>query len=633
MVAEKCLDCHRPLADRIAAGEGLHARPDHRRCESCHIEHHGRDFDLVFWGEAGRDAFDHRLAGWPLEGGHARAGCRDCHRPEHIAGGELRAAGVDLGRTFLGLSTACAACHEDEHRGQFAGRACADCHGMDGWRPAPGFDHAATGFPLAGGHAGVACAECHQEATDPAGGATFRRFAGVEHGACSDCHADPHRGQFAGRTCASCHSVEGWELVRGFDHERTRFPLTGRHRQAACGECHPSRRDPGTGRASRQFRGLDFDACSDCHADPHRGRLGAVCSTCHTTAGWGGGDRTGFDHDRTRFPLRGDHARLDCGACHGGSASGGVAVTIAGRRLSGLTEAALDRCATCHADPHAGQLAARTGGCAECHTVDGFLPATFGLEEHRATGFPLEGAHRAVPCDACHPKVRRSELAPGAGGAAGAVPPLPSRRRPAAHDGDALTTHFRFASTRCAACHADPHGGEVDRWIAAGGCESCHGMERWSEVAFDHGETGFALTGAHAEASCRSCHGGEPAGEPATLGSDRLRFPGLPTTCAGCHGDPHAGQLTDARPTSLAALPSSACTRCHHSTEKWAELAFDHLRDAAFALDGAHARLACAACHRRETGGGVAFIRYKPLPTACEGCHATGQVVPRESDS
>ena len=50
VVAEKCLECHRPLARRIAAGAGLHARPDHRRCETCHIEHHGRDFELIFWG-------------------------------------------------------------------------------------------------------------------------------------------------------------------------------------------------------------------------------------------------------------------------------------------------------------------------------------------------------------------------------------------------------------------------------------------------------------------------------------------------------------------------------------------------------------------------------------------------------
>ena len=52
---------------------------------------------------------------------------------------------------------------------------------------------------------------------------------------------------------------------------------------------------------------------------------------------------------------------------------------------------------------------------------------------------------------------------------------------------------------------------------------------------------------------------------------------------------------------------------------------FDHARDAAYRLDGAHVRLACAACHRPETRNGVTFVRYKPLPTTCRGCHGGSQ--------
>ena len=47
---------------RIDAGKGLHARPDHGDCEHCHIEHQGRDFELVYWGKAGEKAFDHALS-------------------------------------------------------------------------------------------------------------------------------------------------------------------------------------------------------------------------------------------------------------------------------------------------------------------------------------------------------------------------------------------------------------------------------------------------------------------------------------------------------------------------------------------------------------------------------------------
>ena len=44
------------------------------------MEHQGRDFELVFWGERGREAFDHALTGFSLLGRHARLRCDDCHR-------------------------------------------------------------------------------------------------------------------------------------------------------------------------------------------------------------------------------------------------------------------------------------------------------------------------------------------------------------------------------------------------------------------------------------------------------------------------------------------------------------------------------------------------------------------------
>jgi hypothetical protein len=51
---------------------------------------------------------------------------------------------------------------------------------------------------------------------------------------------------------------------------------------------------------------------------------------------------------------------------------------------------------------------------------------------------------------------------------------------------------------------------------------------------------------------------------------------------------------------------------------------FDHRRETGFALEGAHARLACAACHRRERRGGRVELPFEPLPTTCEGCHGPG---------
>ncbi|HSD67521.1 MAG TPA: cytochrome c3 family protein, partial [Vicinamibacteria bacterium] len=71
VAAEKCLACHKPLQERIAAGKGLHARPEYRDCKTCHVEHQGADYELVWWGKAGKKAFDHAQTGQTLSGKHA----------------------------------------------------------------------------------------------------------------------------------------------------------------------------------------------------------------------------------------------------------------------------------------------------------------------------------------------------------------------------------------------------------------------------------------------------------------------------------------------------------------------------------------------------------------------------------
>jgi hypothetical protein len=498
-----CLACHGALRARIDAGKGLHARPGHAACERCHIEHHGRDFELVFWGKAGRSAFDHGQTGFALDGRHTGLSCESCHRPGNVRDeAALAAGGASPGRTFLGLSTACRSCHADPHQGQFKDAACSTCHATSGWRPAGGFSHA-----------------------------------------------------------------------------QTRFPLTGRHVRVACEGCHP----PGAKEApgARRFGPVAFATCASCHRDPHEGRLGGGCAACHTTEGWTRVEQARFDHDRTRFPLRGRHVGLGCERCHGGSRA---------RRL------AFSACSDCHADRHAGQLAQRAdkGRCESCHDVSGFLPARFSVEDHAATRFPLTGGHLAVACDGCHESVGVDAL----------------RAQGLAARGDrssGATEQLRFRTLRCVGCHADPHRGALDRLAGAAGCEACHGTEAWSAVSFDHARTRFALAGAHAALACGGCHRERATG--------RLRFEGLPTACAGCHRDPHLGQF--ARGTD-----APACERCHNAGEgTWAASRFDHDRDSTFRLEGAHRAVACAACHRPERREGAFFVRYKLQASTCRDCH------------
>lgn len=562
---ELCLRCHTALSQRIAAGRGLHARPDHRACERCHIEHHGREFDLVFWGQAGRATFDHAQTGFALSGRHAQVGCASCHTPKHIRDGPaLSRGGVNLARTFLGLDRACASCHADPHRGQFAPRACPDCHAPTGWKPVA-FDHDRAAFPLTGKHEAIACASCHPPQAD---GST--RFQGVPHQTCASCHRDPHAGRMGG-ACATCHTTSSFTAIEPgrFDHARTRFPLTGRHARVGCDGCHR------TANGERRFAGTSFAGCASCHRDPHAGRLGAACTSCHTTAGFAQIASGTFDHARTRFPLLGRHAAVACASCH---------------RPGQPRAMVYARCADCHADRHAGQLARRADGCLSCHDVDGFVPARFTPEDHAKAGHPLTGAHLAVPCDACHREVTTSSI-PGA----------VTRGAPA------RTEQFRFASTGCVACHADPHGGKTARF---GACDGCHRTEAWPQVAFDHARTGFALADAHTRVPCRSCH-------PGTAGA--LAFSGRPRGCAGCHRDPHDGHFAkDGR---------TECVRCH-DPNVWTRVRFDHDRDTTFPLQGAHRAVPCAKCHRQQTPTGET-VRYTGLGRSCGDCHAASPPAPR----
>lgn len=510
LAADKCFACHRPLQERAAAGKGLHARGEYRDCKTCHVEHQGVEFELVWWGKAGREAFDHRQVGYALVGKHASLACQACHQPRFVQGKDaLAAAGSNPARTYLGLGAACIACHVDEHRGQFTGRDCLSCHGQAAWKPAPGFDHSRSAYPLTGRHSGVACEKCHS-ATLP----------------------DP----------------------------------------------------TSPGKSYRRYKPLASRDCTSCHQDVHRGRFGASCTDCHSTASWQTVvARKAFDHDRTVYPLRGRHTSVACEKCH-----------AQGRPLKMKHE----RCEDCHADAHLGQLARRAdrGRCETCHDVSGFAPARFAADDHQKTAYPLAGAHLAVACDACHHAATAEALRrlPGLQVTGGA-----GRR----------TAQFRFASTRCTDCHRDPHRGEVDKQVRKAGCEACHRVESWRRFSFDHAQTRFVLAGGHARPACAACHKKVEVGTP----RERVQLAGLPLNCEACHADPHRGQFT----REGAAL---ACDRCH-TTDTVQASRFDHKRDSAYALDGAHARIACAACHRKEKKEGVVFVRYKPLPTTCKGCH------------
>jgi hypothetical protein len=194
--------------------------------------------------------------------------------------------------------------------------------------------------------------------------------------------------------------------------------------------------------------------------------------------------------------------------------------------------------------------------CSSCHTehdgrdadITGLDPKAF---EHLHTNFPLLGEHGGVACTGCH----------------------------------ATGKPYRETPRQCGGCHAadDPHKGSL-----GASCEGCHTSKAWLQAEFDHSKTRFALTGAHGDAVCASCHRDQ-------------QFAGTPTQCLACHraDDKHAGRN------------GSECGACH-SAMAW-PASFEHATVTGFRLAGKHQQLTCESCHSQNLAAS--------LPRTCAGCH------------
>ena len=376
--------------------------------------------------------------------------------------------------------------------------------------------------------------------------------------------------------------MDGWKPVPNFDHKKTNFDLTGKHTNLNCEKCHKIIFDDkfDVDKEFMNFKISRFEQCLDCHQDVHKNKFGKNCESCHNTGGWKNYDRTKFNHDKTKYPLKGKHGQLECNQCH-----------LPGRPLN-ITK--FKKCTDCHKDYHQGQLAHRTqaGTCEECHTVDGFSPATFTINQHQKTKYPLKGSHLAVPCFACHPKINKGTKVE--------------------------TMQFRFRSTNCLACHKDPHLGEVDKYVKKDGCEFCHTVESWRVVSYDHSKTKFPLEGRHQNTRCKDCHRAEDVGTP----SEHLKFLKLNKLCQWCHKDEHAGQFSDQKVYKRTKKEFTRCERCHTSID-WLAEKFDHNQNSAFKLEGAHKSVKCEKCHKKVIRKGKEITLYKPLDSACKSCHET----------
>jgi hypothetical protein len=585
----KCLECHTEIATRVAAKRGLHGSyglqaGSSQGCVRCHSDHNGLDFQLIKFVEVPNikwdiNNFDHKKTGWPLEGKHIGPACNKCHTPERIAPAEkTNIKYKDLTRTYLGVPTACVACHQDVHAGRL-GQNCLQCHNYTDWKDiAAKFDHSKTRYPLTGLHKDVKCEKCHTPGPD-----NKPRYTGIPFGKCNDCHADPHKGSFAQQACTACHNTNSWKRVSqsglstNFDHSKTKYPLVGKHQTVECVACHLN------GDFKKE---LPFAKCMDCHKDEHQGQFAkrqdrGECASCHNLDGW---KPSLFDvkaHQKSAYPLEGGHAKLECMQCH----------IPKGKETVYKLKFAL--CMDCHKDDHNRQFAGEPyqNHCEKCHTLNGYSPSTFTLAKHKESSFPLTGSHAAVPCNDCHklgdPKRPKSEIP------------------------------YHFQGLSCETCHQDPHNGQFKdrmRTVAANGkpagCEVCHSTKTWKDLdRFDHSKTSFALVGAHRAVACIDCH--KPPNMETSM--KNVDFKVAPEKCEQCHEDAHGKQF--------AKNDITLCADCHNST-KWKPSTFDHDTRTAFSLQGEHRNVKCEGCHKLfKPVDGKQVLFYKPCPKECSACH------------
>ena len=118
--------------------------------------------------------------------------------------------------------------------------------------------------------------------------------------------------ELAQNNCKHCHTEHIGRDAKivllnssTFDHSQTDFKLKGKHTQTSCEACH---------KPEKKYSEAPSD-CYSCHkkADVHEGKQGKKCGDCHKSSNW---KETGFDHDKTDFPLKDSHKETSCAACH-----------------------------------------------------------------------------------------------------------------------------------------------------------------------------------------------------------------------------------------------------------------------------------------------------------------------------
>ncbi len=434
-------------------------------------------------------------------------------------------------------------------------------------------------------------------------------FAQISPGELSKAHASLE----GISNCTKCHDV-GNKVTR-----------------QKCLECHKEIKANIIARkgyhGSAEVRNKD---CAGCHSE-HHGRDFQLIRFNKKT----------FDHSKTGFALKGEHAKQECNACHKPAFIKDPAIRKKAGTYLGLSQ----QCLSCHDDFHQGKMSSK---CTDCHGFNSFKNAR--SFDHSKTRYPLLGKHKDVACKECH--------------------------KPEIVNGKTREGFKNLAFANCNSCHKDPHENKFGQ-----NCKQCHTEESFHIIkgikTFDHDKTGFKLIGKHQTVECKACHktgnmtdpikhdrcsdchadyhkkefavnGVSPdcnkchtnnGFTPSTFTIEKHNmtkfklegahmatactachkkqkdwtFRNIGSRCVDCHTNVHKGFIPDRF------FPNEDCTACHN-VKNWKEVTFDHNKTG-FKLEGEHAKIACAECHYRKNANGVRVQQFKRLSRECSSCH------------
>lgn len=272
---------------------------------------------------------------------------------------------------------------------------------------------------------------------------------------------------------------------------------------------------------------------------PHGAGFKMECGVCHSTADWSKIKTGEFNHNKTHFPLVGQHKTVSCKKCH---------TTLEFSK-------AKTNCSACHTDVHQGTVG---NDCERCHNSNSWI-VTKVKQLHRQVGFALVGSHATADCNSCHKS--------------------------------ASMLRFDHMSTDCYSCHKAKYNATTSPNHKTAGfdtdCARCHTMSGrdWSATGrgFDHGF--FPLTGGH-NLACDACHENNNYSKK------------ISRECSQCHTAANNNPIPAHRTKYL----KYSCGDCH-STQGWAAGVRFKLHDSWFGIySGKHKGKwsKCTDCHNND---------------------------------